>query len=132
MNAMSSVAASPRTAVPHVPDVATLMAKLDAIDGVMANRDRSDGDISASVNAAYALYERIEALPNTGAYLAVRARAIGSAVDNTSDVADLNLGELSAHAESNAGELIRQVLACILDAAPKSEDTPMLNIEVAA
>ena len=118
-------------AVPNASDPAALMVELDAIDA-RSKEERDGAEMLEWVASSYALYDRVEALPNTGAYLAVRARAIGSLVDNTSDVAKLNLEELSAHAESNAGELIRQVLACILDAAPKSGDTPMLNIEAAA
>jgi hypothetical protein len=69
-----------------------------------------DDDLTAWCDSAYAVLERIEALPNTPAYLAIRARAVGSAVDNSSDLANLNLGELAAHAEGIAGRLIRQIL----------------------
>jgi hypothetical protein len=90
---------------------AALVADLDRHDAWALNTG-DDDDLTAWCNSAHAVLERVEALPNTPDYLALRARAIGSGTDNTADLANLNLGELSAHAEGIVGRLTRQVLAC--------------------
>ncbi len=65
-------------------------------------------------DAGAAIHARVEALPNTPENLAVRALAITGMVSDSADPDRIDLGELSAHAESTAGRLMKQVLSCIL------------------
>jgi hypothetical protein len=93
-------------------DKAEAAIRLPAADGASAEED--DEIVERRNNDLYAIIDRIQALPNTPANLAIRARAVCSAVDYTGIAAEMTLSELGAHAESNAGELVREILACLL------------------
>ena len=75
--------------------------------------EQEEGFWEAHNDAGYNLFVQAKALPNTAAYLPARALAIGGIVDDHDDFATLDLDELGAHAPGLAGELIRQVLACV-------------------
>lgn len=64
--------------------------------------------------AATAIHDRVESLPNTPENLAFRALAITGIVSDSSDPTRIDLRELSAHAEATAGRLMKQVLSCLL------------------
>jgi hypothetical protein len=99
-----------------------LFAKIDAAEArvtqsfVVGGRD--DRDVNDRNHELYAIIEQVQALPNTRENLAIRARAVCSAADCTGVAAEMSLSELGAHAESNAGELVRDILACLLDQVP--------------
>jgi hypothetical protein len=100
-------------------DIVSLFAEFDRHDA-WALSAPTDDDLNAWCESAYDLLARVEELPNTPDYLAIRARAIGSGSDNTADLANLNLRELAAHSEGTVGRLVRQVIACLAqtDARP--------------
>ncbi|WP_260598233.1 hypothetical protein [Sphingomonas endolithica] len=93
-------------------DIVSLFAEFDRHDA-WALGAPTDDDLNAWCASAYELLARVEELPNTPDYLAIRARAIGSGSDNTADLANLNLRELAAHSEGTVGRLVRQVIACL-------------------
>lgn len=78
-----------------------------------ADQSRSDDTFDVLTDEGYALCEQVEALPNTPEHLRLRVLAIGAATDNSEDPANLDLNELAAHIDSNAGRLVRQVLTCV-------------------
>jgi FAD/FMN-containing dehydrogenase len=105
-------------------DIVSLFAEFDRHDA-WALGALTDDDPNAWCASAYELLARVEELPNTPDYLAIRARAIGSGSDNTADLANLNLTELAAHSEGTVGRLVRQVLACV--GGPNTRAVPMIE-----
>ncbi|WP_404713169.1 hypothetical protein [Sphingomonas sp. MMS24-J13] len=98
--------------------VSALMSAFDASDARAREMQTLPGisneDLDAWCDAAGSIGDLVEALPNTPAFLQVRARAVGSLCDNTADLDKLSLSELSAHAEGQVGRLVRQILACCM------------------
>lgn len=101
---------------------ASLFAEFDRLDlWSRALADSTEENLEICDERREAVVKLALALPNTPDNLKLRARAIGSLVDDTDDLANLDLNELAAHAHGHAGELVRQVLACIM--AAEGDDT---------
>lgn len=88
--------------------------RLDAEAAVINAGSPSDEELDVFGEEHGAAFRRTIALPNTVDNLRIRARALGSCCNYSADVANLDLNELSAHAEGYAGELVRQVLTCLM------------------
>lgn len=93
---------------------AMLLAQLDAFDA-RTGRMKGDETLTYADWKAWSddgerLLRAVINLPNTQENLRIRARAVGSGADNTADLANLDLDQLSAVSNGSVGELVRQIL----------------------
>jgi hypothetical protein len=99
-----------------------ILAEFDRLDGraheLNALDDVEPETWDAWSDEAGAALSRVIALPNTAENLRLRARAVGSGCENTSNLATLNLGELSAHSDGKVGVIVRQMLSHHMEEEP--------------